>query len=296
MLGPVRISPLYGDSMLKLSTSSGSFGALSVSDYFTPMDYMSRCTNDQDFGSGGVMLIPDQIITGHPHTMIHAEKESNLWLLDRGTLGGLNGSGLVQKLQQPAPSGQNVPGYWSSPAYWKYVDSNNNPFYQVYYAPDEQTLSVPPYPISMYAITSSGLSASGPYPSTPDVFCAVPHAPTPAISSANNTQGTGTQGTGILWAIESSNADNPPGGQSPTCSGTPPGPAVLHAYNATPTNVNGTLTLPLLYTSSGLSLHVPGKAVNFPTPTIFNGRVYMGTKQEVDVFGICPPPPGACLR
>lgn len=32
----------------------------------------------------------------------------------------------------------------------------------------------------------------------------------------------------------------------------------------------------------------------FPTPTVFNGQVYVGTQTEVNVFGICPPPPGKC--
>ena len=291
--GVQNLSTDYGDSMLKLaiSTSSNNFGALSVSDYFAPSDVLTfqplvgsmgpgRCINDEDFGSGGVLLIPDAIITSHPHAMISAEKESDLWLLDRDSLGGLNGSGLVQMIQQPAPSGQNAPGYWSSPAYWKYVDSNNNSYYQLYFAPDETTTSVPPYPISMYALTSSGL-ASGPYPKTPDVFCALPHAPTPAISS-NGT----APNTGILWAIESSSPGNPG-----NCSQAA-GPAVLHAYNATP--ASGTLSS--LYTSSGLSQHLPGKAVNFPTPTIFNGRVYMGTKSEVDVFGLCSSQMNGCLQ
>jgi hypothetical protein len=260
-----------------------------VSDYFTPADVFSfnngtgRCINDEDFGSGGVLLIPDTIVTSHPHTMINADKESYLWLLDRGTLGGLNGSGLVQDIQQPAPSGQNVPGYWSSPAYWKYVDNSNNPFYQVYYAADETTASVKPYPVSVYALTSSGLPTNGPTANTADVFCANPHAPTPATSS-----NSATQNTGVLWAVESSNSSNVP--PLPTCSGNA-GPAVLHAYNATP--ASGSLSR--LYTSSGLQTTV-GKAVNFPTPTIFNGRVYIGTKNEVDAFGLCSTQTGGCLQ
>jgi len=33
---------------------------------------------------------------------------------------------------------------------------------------------------------------------------------------------------------------------------------------------------------------VIGPAVPFVPPTILNGQVYMGTKTEVDVFGLCP--------
>lgn len=269
----------YGESMIKLSIGNGSnnLGNLSVSDYFTPTDYPYRCANDKDFGSGGVLLIPDSIITSHPNAMINADKDSYLWTLDRGTLGGVNGSGLVQQLQQPTPIGKNVPGYWSSAAYWKYLDSNRTPNYQVYYAPDETTLTVPAYPMSMYTITSSGLPSGGPYPSTQTLFCANPHAPTPSISSSGTTQNSGA-----LWAIESSNTQNAP--PNPTCPLADIGFAVLHAYNPVPQSQ----TLTQLYSSSGLSTTV-GDTVAFPTPTIFNSRVYMGTKREIDVFGICSP-------
>jgi hypothetical protein len=35
--------------------------------------------------------------------------------------------------------------------------------------------------------------------------------------------------------------------------------------------------------------------VNFPVPTVFNGKVYMGTLSEVDVFGPCAASSTGCL-
>jgi len=127
----------------------------------------------------------------------------------------------------------------------------------------------------MYSLESTDpISTSNPVTTT-TLFCGAPHAPTPSIS-ANGASPT----TGILWAIESSNQHNPS-----DCNSIP-GPAVLHAYDAT--------TLVEKYKSSNLGTLV-GKAVNFPTPTIFNSKVYMGTKSEVDVFGLCSASPNTCI-
>ena len=79
--------------------------------------------------------------------------------------------------------------------------------------------------------------------------------------------------SGILWAIEvNQNMDNQ-GGQNADC--------------------NGAVTLAEVYSSRGLAQPI-GKVNAFPTPTVFNGQVYVGTQTEVNVFGICPPPPGKC--
>jgi len=40
--------------------------------------------------------------------------------------------------------------------------------------------------------------------------------------------------------------------------------------------------------SRGLST-AAGHASGFPTPTVFNGQVYMETDKYIDVFGMCPP-------
>ena len=63
----------YGDSLLKLDPSS-----LTVADYFTPADVFTyvgvngtgRCINDEDFGSGGVMIFPDSFFAGHADLMV----------------------------------------------------------------------------------------------------------------------------------------------------------------------------------------------------------------------------------
>jgi hypothetical protein len=55
-----------------------------------------------------------------------------------------------------------------------------------------------------------------------------------------------------------------------------------------------TLT-PLYNSSKGVTQTTIGPATSFSVPTVFNGQVYMGTKTEVDVFGLCSTlPSGQC--
>ena len=60
---------------------------------------------------------------------------------------------------------------------------------------------------------------------------------------------------------------------------------MLHAYDAT--TANGAATMNQIYTSSAVTAFNIGIATTFSVPTIFQGRVYMGTTTEVDVFGLC---------
>lgn len=83
---------------------------------------------------------------------------------------------------------------------------------------------------------------------------------TPALSS-NGTA------NGIVWAIERLSS----------------GPAILHAYDA------GDLATELWSSSQAPgNRDVPGSAVKFTVPTIANGKVYIGTHDELDVYGLLP--------
>jgi len=107
-------------------------------------------------------------------------------------------------------------------------------------------------PIQAFTITNAKLSTSA-TAHTPTSF-AYPGA-TPSIS-ANGTS------NGIVWAVENST------------------PAVLHAYDAA--------TLNELYNSNqatGARDHF-GAGNKYMTPTIVNGKVYVGTPTGVAVFGL----------
>ena len=84
---------------------------------------------------------------------------------------------------------------------------------------------------------------------------------TPAVS-ANGTK------SGIVWVLESK------GWRSPDR------PAVLHAFDA------GNVARELYNSEQNSSRDRAGMALRFAVPTIVNGRVYVGAKREVDVYGL----------
>jgi len=86
-------------------------------------------------------------------------------------------------------------------------------------------------------------------------------APTPTVSANGSTNG-------IVWTVFTSNFQNG-------------GPAILRAYDAA--NVSRQL-----FESSSSSSNTAGPAVKFVVPTVADGRVYLGTQTELDVYGILP--------
>jgi hypothetical protein len=102
----------YGDSFVKLSTATH----LAVADYFTPFNQAYLAANDADLGSGGALLLPDEVgSAAHPHLLVGCGKEGRIYLLDRDNLGHfspVNDNQVVQSL----PAALN--GTWSSAAYF----------------------------------------------------------------------------------------------------------------------------------------------------------------------------------
>ena len=108
---------------------------------------------------------------------------------------------------------------------------------------------------------SSGVLANAPLASqSPESLG--PQGATPAIS-ANGTNNA------ILWLIDASGA-----------LATPNAPAILRAYD--PSNLSNEI-----YNSAMLpSRDTAGAAVKFTVPTVANGKVYVGTQSELDVYGL----------
>jgi hypothetical protein len=239
-----------GDTLLKIATTNQ---ILTQLDYFTPQDQQSLDDNDTDLGSGGVLLLPDQP-GSFPHIMVSAGKEGRIYVVNRDQLTTANShycSGCTNDTEiiEESSSGA-IGGMWSMPAYW-----NDN----IYFWGSYDVLKSVPVSNGLPDFTNiSSNSNSLGFP-----------GPTPSISS----NGTAV-GTAILWAIDSTQYGSP---------GPGPGPAVLYAYDAT--NI-----ATLLWNSSQAANNrdTAGNAVKFATPTIANGKVYIGTSTEVDVYGLLP--------
>ncbi|MBV9673544.1 MAG: pyrrolo-quinoline quinone, partial [Verrucomicrobia bacterium] len=166
----------YGDSFVKLQTSSG----LAVSDYFTPFDQANDAANDLDLGSGGAVVLPDQIDAANniKHLVVGAGKDTNIYLLDRDNLGKYNeatqdNSNIYQELPYKLVGAEfGTPAYFNGAIYYGAVDQYLKRFALV-------KAKLDPVPSSM---TNNKYG----YPGV-----------TPSISSAGSSQG-------IVWAYENS--------------------------------------------------------------------------------------------
>ena len=178
----------FGNAILKLSTS----GALAVADYFETYNTIAESNADEDLGSGGEILLPDQTDAAHVihHLVVGAGKDRNIYLADRDNMGKFNTGGSNDNNVYQKITGQLSGQVFSTPAFFNSV---------LYYGAVGDTLKAFPLTNAKLATTPSSHSATGfAYPGT-----------TPSVS-ANGTQ------NGIVWAVESSMS----------------APAVLHVYDA----------------------------------------------------------------
>lgn len=308
--------PDYGDSLLQLSPSN-----LAVNSYYTPYDVFTfpperpngygLCPNDEDLASGGVLLPPGFTYDGYG-VVVNADKQSNVYVASVNGLGGFSqndvcGQGTYNNIQcvttPPIPSNDSTQGYWASPAYW--FDGTN---YWLYYAATmaagmagKGNPGVSPEALNAYQLQQTGppvsqtpFANSGTSNGYPILFC--DFAPTPSVSSEGNTAGSG-----IVWAIEENqNSDNNGGHRPPDCAGSNPQVGALHAFCAAKITASGTPCPSALYelysSRPGFKKATIGPVHGFPTPTIFQGQVYMGTDTEVDVFGLCNTLAKGCIQ
>lgn len=228
----------YGDSILKLSLRAPS---LAPTDYFSPFNQRKLLDDNQDLGTGGVILLPDQPGV-HPHLLLTAGKDGTIYLIDRNSLGHFKSSSdnqIVQSLQHKF-----VHRIHSSAAFWAGADQS-----WVYLGGVSDSLKA-------FALNDGKLSDSP--TSQSEITFGYP-GPTPTVSANGKLNG-------IVWAL-SSNPGSPD--------------QVLNAYDARDLGK-------LLY-SSNQAANDRDKAdrqVKFVVPTIANGKVYFGTRDHLDVYGL----------
>jgi hypothetical protein len=161
----------YGDSLVKLNGQS-----LRLSDYFTPFDADELNKNDNDLGSGGPMLLPDQP-GPHPHLLVVGGKAPMIYVLDRDQLGHYRAQDNSHAVQTIKTNG----GIFGSMAYW-----NHN----VYVLSDGDALR--DYQVTNGRLTFKALSN----------FRFADHAATPAVSANGNQNG-------IVWVLSSKGWNSP---------------------------------------------------------------------------------------
>ncbi len=239
-----------GSSIVKLGPPSGS--SLPLLDYFTPYNQGSLTSADLDISSGGLMLLPP--LPSGQQFLVTIGKAGTLYLADTSNLGKYCSSctsvdtNVHQEIQGV------FTGFWGAPAYW-----NGNLYWS---GGNDDTNAAEP--LKAFAFNAgTGLVSAAPTSMSARSFNF--SGPIPSISSNGTTNG-------ILWGVDNGN-------YATTCSGGT-GCQVLYAYDAT--NLAN-----LLYTSSQAANNrdVPGAAVKFATPTVANGKVYVGSVGAVSAFG-----------
>lgn len=99
----------WGESVLKLPPTLAT-----VKSWFTVADYTHLNSYDEDFGSGGVMLLPPVAGQTSPPLAVAMGKASTLYLLNQTSLGGLTTSD-AGALQSQSAGGN---GLWGGPAFY----------------------------------------------------------------------------------------------------------------------------------------------------------------------------------
>ncbi|MGA8150836.1 MAG: hypothetical protein WB952_07795 [Terriglobales bacterium] len=242
----------YGDSFVKLTTN------LTVSDYFTPYNQYCDDFEDTDFGSGGVMLMPNGTASSTIDFAIANGKDGNIYVMDRANAGGYQGP----NLDTCPTSGTNLnyesfsastKRFYSTGAFWNnhlYSIANNSPLrkYKI------SGTSCDPAPICTTPTASTAISFG--------------FGSAPGISSNNNITGTA-----IAWAIKGN-------GWPTENQNVHPAPAVLYAFDA---EHNTSHLIPELWDSTQCPTRdIAGNSTKFAVPTIANGRVFIGTMDPTD--------------
>jgi hypothetical protein len=224
--------------------------ALSVLDYFTPDNNATLANNDADLGSGGNILVPGS--STYPDITVGGGKDGNFFVVNRDNMGGYNPDPPENKVIQEVlicTDGDN--NIFSTPVYWNgsiYYHCNDDVIRAFSWNANTGMISTSPTSVGTAVYQTHGATAS---------------------LSANGAM------NGILWDIDNTaySGANPAGS----------GPSVLHAYDATDLANE-------LYNSSQAAngRDTAGAASKFTSPTIANGKVFVPTTTELDVYGLLP--------
>jgi hypothetical protein len=221
-------------------------GGLSVADYFSPCNEEAMSAMGQDVGSTATLLLPDSAGSG---LQPH-------WMIGgakNGSLYMLNRDslgGFSSSCPDGLPHAQVVPvgdgGILSTPVFW------NNALY----------VAAGNGALKKFNIAAGVLATVASPAQSPEALG--PMGATPVISANGNSTGSG-----LIWVIDAGGALL-----------TPNQAAILRVFDAN--NLSNEL-----YNSAMLpTVDAAGLAVKFTVPTVANGKVYVGTQSELDVYGL----------
>ncbi len=183
----------YGSTIVKLAPMKNA--SFSVADYFTPYNQANLTDRDLDLGSGGPVLLPNNVSTTNPHLLVQIGKSGTLYVVNRDAMGRYNPLGNTQIVQN-IPKAIGGQGSWTTPAWWNtrlYMGGSGD------------------YLKAYTFHQSTGLFAKTPSSQCTILFNFPGSTPSVSANGVNN---------GIVWALQEDAYASK-------------GPAVLHAFDAT---------------------------------------------------------------
>jgi hypothetical protein len=181
-----------------------------------------------------------------PHETIGGGKDGNVFVVNRDNMGSFGSTNSV--IETVHIGTQQYNNIFSTPAYWSG---------SIYYHSNADVLRAFSWD------SSTGMMSTGWTSAALTIYNS--HGATPSVSSSGNSNG-------IVWDTDNSNYNQ----TTPSASG----PLVLHAYDAADVGHE-------LYNSSQVaSRDTAGLALKFTVPTIANGRVFVPTANELDIYGL----------
>lgn len=254
------------ESVVKIGTDPVT-GRLVYRDSFIPFNWQALDAVDADLGSGGTLILPDAVgdvvnpVTGQRRRLIvETGKEGKIYLLDRDDLGGLSPSAAAETARIRDVLVQGVGGVWASPAF---MQTGPNEGLLFYHGSGTDLRAFLIRNGQFVRGTGAGLSVaqsnvSWPFPGSQ-----------PSISS----DGTNNP---IIWELQTNNYN-------------PQGPETLYAWSLTIPSSGTAYQLTQLYNSNQVGLRdVMGPSVKFVVPVITNGKVFAGTNNRLEIFGLFP--------
>jgi hypothetical protein len=218
-----------------------------VLSYFTPSDVSQLDIGDTDFGSGGVMLLPPgPSSTPTVPLAVAAGKEGTMFLLNRNSLGGYTTSGTNDDLAE-----EQIGGCWCGQTYFD-AASDSTPRIVSSGGNNLTVWKVQGSPT--VGLTSVASSPQLPGAQDPGFFTTV----------SSNANGAGA----IIWALARPQ--------------TIPGNLTLYAFES---EAQTSAPLQTLYQgNAGSWVDYNGNADI--VPVVANGKVYVASYQQLDIFGL----------
>jgi len=248
-----RASVDFGNSVIRLTAAPALRFSGAPRDFFTPSNFVALNETDTDLGSAAPLVLPDQPGSATPHLVFIAGKQGVAYLINRDNMGGvgkgngITGEGVYSRCIFGTCEDGESTRVFSAMAYW-----DGGPVGRFILVPGRGAQPAPCRGTGGVVALRLGVAA-GSGASTFDVAWCGPSMRdpgAPAVSSA------GPDG-GLVWVVD-------------TAAG------VLYALDAR--------TGAEVFASAGQD--ALGSTHRFITPSVWDGRVYVGAGHEVVAYGL----------